>query len=345
MRVLIIILLFLVLVTISKGQDIPQDAWLAEYFDARGNVISTRIEPSIKHDFNKVVMPGVQKEGLGAKWTGNFQVGTASRLKIKSDKSIRVLLQDQEILADLGNNAPNTYTADISTGLQKVVIEYNLENKVVINTQDSIWIDDSEIAKLDYYGNWRISDTLAIPEQDGNCYCSWASTSTDSVVLRFTGATEFQWIGEQMSHHGVAYLYLNDVFQTAIDTYDPNNKRLTVNWSIDGLDSTQVYKFRIVVGGEKNPASTGTAVVVQGFVLKKEVPVIEPPPIDPPVPGEQYLYQIIRSGRFQVFMDGVQHEGEHNEYEKAIEHALQIKALNPEKNVIIKSPIRRVEIK
>ena len=81
------------------------------------------------------------------------------------------------------------------------------------------------------------------------------------------------------------------------------------------------------------------------------------PPVEPPItPPDTVItdtimvrlldmeYQIIRQGRFQIFIGDSLDVGEHNEYEKAIEHALKSKALNPTKNVTIKSPIRRVEL-
>jgi hypothetical protein len=362
-----------------------------------------------------------------------------------------------------------------------VLLVYDYEDWI---DAKEIVIDDSDTRRISYYGSWRISDTTAIPEQTGNCYCSWSTRANDSLVFRFTKATKFEWAGERMSHHGIAEVFFNGTSQGLIDTYQANNERLTINWSIGSLDTAEVYTFKLVATGTKNPASTGTAIVnqylritnddfvippepppdslnpvyldgltikassyeidpshppinaydadlstrwsalgvgswlelrydevqtfsgvdiahyqtnhnyffdividgdtvlkdqsssfVEGFINYSFDPVqgnkityvgngntvgnnwnsvmefrpiitdIEPPPIEPPVEDCPYLYEIIRQGRFQVFVDGVQDEGEHNEYEKAIEHALQVKALNPTKNVIIKSPIRRVEIK
>jgi len=273
-------MLFFLLTWTTNAQDIPQNVWLCEYFDARGNVISTRVEDTIKHDFNKVVMDGVQKEGLGARWTGDFQVDSLYTMSVTSDKSMRILVDNGVLISDLYNATKNTYSVTIQPNtVHRIVIEYNLNNRVVF-AGDSTWVDDSEQDKIIYYNNWRISDTLAIPEQDGNCYCSWSQSANDSLVFRFTKATGFVWVGERMSHHGVAEIYLNDEYKGLIDTYSPDNSRLTYNWAINNLDTAKVYKFTLVATGNKNPASTGTAVVIQGFVLKNAKYVPPEPPID-----------------------------------------------------------------
>jgi len=272
-------MLFFLLTWTTNAQDIPQNAWLCEYFDVRGNVISTRIEDKIKHDFNTVVKEGVQKEGLGARWVGDFQFDSVYVLKVTSDKSIRMLVDDVEVISDLYNSTKNVYVDTIqpSSNFQRLTVEYNLNNRVVI-ADDSTWVDDSEQDKIIYYNNWRISDTLAVPIEGvpGSCYCSWYQNANDSLVLRFTNATEFHWIGEMMTHHGIAEVFLNDVYQGEKDTYSAANEILTTNWSFTDLDPEKVYKFKLVGTGRKNPASTWYGTVIHGFKLMNK----SEPPID-----------------------------------------------------------------
>ena len=158
-------------------------------------------------------------------------------------------------------------------------------------TSDLIYIDDSEIRKITYYGNWRISDTLAVATQDGgNCFCSWSQSPGDSVVIKFTNATGFAWVGERMPFHGIAELWFNDRLVGEVDTYKEVPERLTVNYAIDNLDPELIYKFKMIATGKKNPASNGTYVVNQMFTLETliEDPIPDPDP-DPdpdPIPGE-----------------------------------------------------------
>lgn len=144
---------------------------------------------------------------------------------------------------------------------------------------DYLVIHNSEQDKINYYGAWRVSDSIAIPDGTGDCYCAWATQSTDSLTVKFKNATSFQWVGERMAHHGKANVYFDGIFQETIDTYQATSERNVVNWSIDNLDTGKIHIFKIVVNGEKNPASTGTAVVATYFKL--DLPPAPPPPVDP----------------------------------------------------------------
>jgi len=156
------------------------------------------------------------------------------------------------------------------------------------------YVHNSEVDKIKYFGNWRVADTIAIPEPTGNCYCSWSQSTDDSLVIRFTNTKKFEWIGETMSHHGIAAIYFNDVFIKEVDTYSPDNKRLTVNWSIDNLDLEKVHSFKLIATGRKNEASTGRSVVIQSFTFTN-VPTVPPviPPIDSCLTDTIYIEKII----------------------------------------------------
>jgi hypothetical protein len=365
---------------------------------------------------------------------------------------------------------------------------------VLYAEKDTLIIDDSDIGKMTYYGNWRISTSGLFTAGDSSCNCSWSQSPNDSLVFKFTNTRRFEWYGEKMLHQGIVDLYWEDQFMATIDTYSPNNLSLYRHWFIDDLDTAKVYKFKIVATGNKNAASTGTSAVNRMFflintkpkdennpvtlngitilasgyqnqppnyvyppsnifdnnlttkwaakgighwilfeyseeqviqsvgvsfsigdrndifdlyvgsdtssmikVLERQigllgteigtydfhdiqgrfvkyvalgnvqnttnwnsiseiiidcVPISDLPPIIPPgvpIPVDtvrvlDLVFSIIREGRFQVYIGDSLDIGEHNEYEKAIEHALKSKTLNPDKKVIIKSPIRRVEL-
>ncbi|KKM85614.1 hypothetical protein LCGC14_1287220 [marine sediment metagenome] len=128
------------------------------------------------------------------------------------------------------------------------------------------------------------------------------------------------------------------------------------HWFIDDLNPATVYKFKLVATGNKNIESSGRYVVNHGFVLINtveeydtipDIPIDTIPPIIIPIDTIRvldYQFKIIRVGRFQIYIGDSLLEGEHNEYEKAIEHGLKTKALNPTKDVTIKSPVRRIEL-
>ena len=147
-------------------------------------------------------------------------------------------------------------------------------------SSDLVSIDDSEIDRLTYSGSWRISDTLAIPTQDGNCYCSWSRQAGASVSIKFTRTEKFQWIGERMSHHGVAEVFLDGVSQGLVDTNQPDNEKFTLNWEVEGLDTAKVYNVTI-------KAISKTPVVIHFFNLFTNETI--PPPIEPCTPDTIYI--------------------------------------------------------
>jgi hypothetical protein len=206
---------------------------------------------------------------------------------------------------------------------------YKVSEVNLYDYKDTIAFDDSELNRMTYYGKWVNATS--------GCFCSFSNTPNDSIVFQFTGAYGMTWIGELMRHHGIADIYLNDQYLGPIDTYSNLDLTKTRNWQRTDLDTAKVYKFKIVVTGKKNVLSTGAYIVNHGF---RVINVTKPPviPTDP-----QLL--IIRKGRFQVYVDGIIQEGEHNEYEKALERAIGLKSKNKDKIVIVKSPDREVVIK
>lgn len=202
---------------------------------------------------------------------------------------------------------------------------------------DTSYFDDSQTDKMTYSGKWVNAPT--------GCQCSYSNTLNDSLVFIFTDATYFEWRGELMSHHGIADIYFDGKYIGPVDTYDARNISITRNWKAEKLDTAKVYKFKLVVTGKKNTLSAGAYIVNHGFRIINE-PAIIPPVVIPPIVTEptNNEFQIIRNGRFQVYLDGVL-QGEHNEYEKAIERAVNVKSLNKTKEVKIVSPDRVVLIK
>ncbi len=142
---------------------------------------------------------------------------------------------------------------------------------------DTIFIDDSEVNKITYSQNLNTSDTIAVPQQTGNCFCSWASEQGESVTIKFTNATSFIWYGEKMQHHGIAQVFLDGQLVKEVDTYSAINTRLTKNWSINNLDAQQIYEVVIKVKGTKNLKSTGTAIVIQYFEIVSAQKRAQPP--------------------------------------------------------------------
>jgi hypothetical protein len=141
------------------------------------------------------------------------------------------------------------------------------------------------------------------------------------------------------SHHSKYLVYLDNVF---LDTVNVNaeERSLGITYQIDNLASNVPHEVSL-----KAFDYTGS-VVFRKFVTTSsntiECPECPICPICPPG-GEPIVYDIIRQGRYQVVLDGVALEGEHNEETKAIERAMKVKAQFPNSSVTILSPSHRIE--
>lgn len=241
-----------------------------------------------------------------------------SSLMAQTPKAIIQLSNGQFI-----NNAPSG--RDWTTWDVKGVTTYD--------GTDTLRVDNGDLTRIAYYGKWS--------HAEAGCFCSYSNTATDSIVFLFTDANYFQWRGELMAHHGIADIYWDNKYVGQVDTYDTRNLSNTRNFQAENLETSKVYKFKLVVTGKKNTLSTGTYIVNHGFMIYKNAVAPEPPPTPTPSGG---VITITRSGRFKVYLDGVLLEGEHNEYEKAIERAVNVKAQNKTKEVRVVSPDRIITI-
>ena len=159
--------------------------------------------------------------------------------------------------------------------------------------KDTLIIDDSDISKITYYGNWKISTGGIFIPSSSSCHCSWSQSPNDSLVFKFTNTRRFEWYGELMEHHGIVDLYWEDQYVTTIDTYGPNNIPMYRHWFIDNLDTSKVYKFKLIATGNKNVASTGHYVVNHGFMLINTIPDIPIDTIPPIIPDTITFYDTV----------------------------------------------------
>lgn len=129
---------------------------------------------------------------------------------------------------------------------------------------DSQVVDDADLA-LDYSGSWSTvtGDTTFF---DGTCHYS---TEADSALeTSFTG-TRIAWYGLRNRDLGLADVFIDDVLVAeGLDCYAPARVPAQL-LLVSGL-ANSFHTLRIVARGEKNPSSTGTALVHDYFISSVE---------------------------------------------------------------------------
>jgi beta-fructofuranosidase len=121
-------------------------------------------------------------------------------------------------------------------------------------------LDDAD-AGVTYTGTWNTvtDDTTFF---DSTCHYSTATAS--SLEATFTG-TSVAWYGLKNTDLGKADVYIDDkLVGEAIDCYAP--ERVT-SWLFGASDLADgVHLIRLVARGDKNAASTGSAILHDYFI-------------------------------------------------------------------------------
>jgi len=106
-----------------------------------------------------------------------------------------------------------------------------------------------------YQGTWT-------DETNKNYYESTARVSGEKknqIEFSFTGA-DIYWRAVKGPDCGKADVYIDNSFQKTVDCYATPMTPYQFAFIRTGLDSTRTHTIRIVVKGDKNPKSTGTAI-------------------------------------------------------------------------------------
>ncbi len=120
-------------------------------------------------------------------------------------------------------------------------------------------IDDRDPAVV-YSGTWyqgSASDNYFGTE-------TYANSAGASVSYPFTG-TSIRWIGALNHHHGKADVYLDDTLVAeAVDCYAPGRQAKQVLFEAIGLSDAS-HTLKVVVRGDRNPESTDSWILIDGF--------------------------------------------------------------------------------
>ena len=148
--------------------------------------------------------------------------------------------------------------------------------------------DDTNPA-LDYTGNWSHVSNQSYTGGDYEKTESFSDTTGDSVSVTFTG-TAVQWIAPNASNHGIADVYLDGNQVATVDGYSPGSEFQQVLYSVSGLTDTS-HTLKIVVSGQKNPASGGTYVSIDAINVPTAAQAADYYPVVPQAAGTAITLQ------------------------------------------------------
>jgi beta-galactosidase GanA len=123
--------------------------------------------------------------------------------------------------------------------------------------------DDADTSDLQYSGSWSHVSDQSYTGGDYDDTESFSDTTGDSVTVNFTG-TAIQWIAPTSSNHGIADVYLDGAQVATVDGYSAGTEFQQIEYQVSGLTDT-AHTLKIVVSGQKNPASSGTYVSVDAI--------------------------------------------------------------------------------
>ncbi len=124
---------------------------------------------------------------------------------------------------------------------------------------------DDTSPPLDYVGSWSHVSNQSYTGGDYEKTESFSDTAGDSMSVTFTG-TSVQWIAPTSGNHGIADVFLDGNLLATVDGYSPGTNFQQVEYSVSGLPDTS-HTLKIVVSGQKNPASSGTYVSIDAINL------------------------------------------------------------------------------
>jgi beta-galactosidase GanA len=125
------------------------------------------------------------------------------------------------------------------------------------------------------------------------------------VTVNFTG-TAVQWIAPTANNHGIADVYLDGTQVATVDGYSPGTDFQQIEYQASGLPNGP-HTLKIVVSGQKNPASGGTYVSVDAINVPTAAQASEIYPRVPQAAGQNITLQG-RDSKLLVASDAFQGE-------------------------------------
>jgi len=172
--------------------------------------------------------------------------------------TIQGLFYGQHTLKIAWINSKNSSSSGYYIDADAIDIDSVASNGNILTSVTTI---DDMSSSITYSGNWSNGT------QSGyyNNTAHWTNLANANLQCTFTGAG-VRWIGSRNSDHGKAQVFIDNVYQTTIDTYNSALQLQQVLYEYQGSSSLQ-HTLKIVWIDSTNPGSSGYFIDVDAITI------------------------------------------------------------------------------
>lgn len=140
-------------------------------------------------------------------------------------------------------------TVALSLGLLPQLIGFTVENDKTKN--DTLVITNNNDSSIFFFGNWKLTiDATGFYSNDFKA----SNTQYNRCLFTFRGSF-IKWYGSKNNNHGLADIYIDDVFLHTVDSYNATLITNALLFEKTGLSKDKLHTLLILVKKDKNENS------------------------------------------------------------------------------------------
>ncbi len=236
--------------------------------------------------------PSAPNQLIGSKYAENKLIGDFAQAVPSLTKTVGVAAPatDNPGVTATARANPDDGTQFVYVRQADATSTATASTHLSLNTdQTGTYTDDDTSSALQYSGSWSHVANQPYTGGDYQQTESFSATTGDSVSVSFTG-TAVRWIGPTANNHGIADVYLDGTQVATVDGYSAGTVPQQVQYAASGLTDT-AHTLKIVVSGQKNPASGGTYVSIDAIDVPTAAQAADAYPTVPQAPGTAITLQ------------------------------------------------------
>ena len=236
--------------------------------------------------------PSAPNQLVGSKYAENKLIGdfTQSAPSLTKTVGVAAPATDNPAVVATARANPDDGTQFVYLRQADATSTATASTHLSLNTdQTGTYTDDDTSSALQYSGTWSHVANQPYTGGDYQQSESFSDTTGDSVSVSFTG-TAVRWIAPTANNHGIADVYLDGTQVATVDGYSAGNAFQQVQYTASGLSDT-AHTLKIVVSGQKNPASSGTFVSIDAIDIPTAAQAADVYPTVPQAPGTAITLQ------------------------------------------------------